>query len=121
MDMNQETLAGGSGNPVIDGDLVRPVGCSGTKHAVQALSGSLRTQPQDDTPHPADASRPMQAHDQEVPEHDLSRITATRDSRDPENNRGTVLRVANALRHPQITHARATSCPVCTCAHHRSL
>jgi len=53
--MNQETLAGGSGNPVIDGDLLHPVGCSGTKHAVQALSGSLRTQPQDDIPHPADA------------------------------------------------------------------
>ena len=103
--MNQETLAGGSGNPVIDGDLVHPVGCSGTKHAVQAPSGSLRTQPQDGIPHPADASRPMQSHDQEAPEHDLSRMKATHDSHDPTYGRDTGPSIAKARQHPQITRA----------------
>ena len=115
--MNQETLAERSGSPVIDGDLVHPVGCSGARHAVQALSGSLTTQPQVDIPQPVDASRPMQSHDQEAPEQDLSRMTATYDSHYLKIDRDTGFRVANARRHPQNTHAHATSCLMYTCAH----
>jgi hypothetical protein len=44
---------------------------------------------------------------------------ATRVSHDPENDHETGIRVAFAPRHPQITHARATSCLMCTCAHRR--
>ena len=119
MDMEHETFVGRSENPVVEGDLVHPVGCSEAEHAARGLCRSSRIQSQETIPHPGDASRPMQYHDQEVPEHDLSRMTATHDSHDPENNRGTVLRVAIAPRHPQITHAHATSCPMCTCAHRR--
>ncbi len=57
----------------------------------------------------------MQSHDQEAPEQDLSRMTATHDRHDPENDHETGIRVAYAPRHPQITHACATQLPMCTC------
>ena len=115
--MEYETLVGLSGDPVVEGDLVRPVGRSGAKQAVQVLSGSLTTQLQGDVPYPADASRPMQSHDQEAREHDLSRMTATHDSHYLKNGHDTSLGFAKARQHPQKTHALATSCPVCTCVH----
>ncbi len=51
------------------------------------------------------------------PRQDLSRMTVTHDSHDPENDHDTGIGVAIAYSHPQITHAPATSCPMCTCAH----
>ena len=52
--MEYETLVGLSGDSVVEGGLVHPVGRSAVNQAVQAFSGSLRTLPQDDSPHPAD-------------------------------------------------------------------
>ena len=115
--MEYETLVGLSGDPVVEGDLGGPVGHSRVEQPVRALSGSARTQAQNHSPHPPHARMSRQSHDRETREQNLSSTIVTRVSHDPENDHETGIRVAFAPRHPQITHARATSCPVCTCAH----
>jgi len=123
--MEYETLTGLSGDPVVEGGLGGPVGHSRTEQPVRALSGPARTQAQKRSPHPPHArmspSVSRQSHDRETREQNLSSTIATRVSHDLENDHETGIRVAFAHRHPQITHALATSCPVCTCAHHRWL
>jgi hypothetical protein len=44
-------------------------------------------------------------------------MTATHDSHDPENDLDTGIGVAFTNRHPQNTHALATSCLMYTCRH----
>jgi len=119
MNMQHKKLIDHSGDPVIGGGLFHSVGCSRATQAVQALSGSLRTQPQDDSPHPSPANRQIQSHYQEAPEHDLSTTTAAHGSQVSKNDRDTGFSVAKARQDPQNTHARATSCGMYTCSHRR--
>jgi hypothetical protein len=116
LDMEYETVVGLSGDPAFVGGFVVVVGRSCSEYDVQFLSESPGTQTQDHSPHPSHTKRPRQMHDQEPPGQDLSRMIATRD---PKNYSDSSLHVANAHRHPQDTHARATSCPLCTCTHRR--
>ena len=117
--MDQESLSGCSGDPVVDGDLVHPVCCSEPykpSGLSQDRSGPshrtiLRTQ--------QTTSRSMQPHDEEALEQELSRMTATYDSHYLKNGSNTGHHIANARRHPQNTHARATSCGMYTCVHRR--
>jgi hypothetical protein len=61
----------------------------------------------------------MQPHDQEAPEHDLNRMTATHDSHYLKIDSNTGLGFVSARRHPQNTHAHATSCGMYTYVHRR--
>ncbi len=110
--MEHSTLVGLSGDSVVDDGPVGPVGDSRAEQSVRALSGSARTQAQEHSPHPTHTKMPRQSHDREPPEHNRSTANAIHDRNDPKNGHDTGRLVANARRHPQITHAPATSCPV---------
>jgi hypothetical protein len=115
--MEHETHVGHSGVSAVEGGLVDPVGRSWSEHNVEPLSGSARTQAQDHSPHSTHAKMPRQTHDQELQEQTLSTAITSHDSHHLKNRYDTGILVASAHRHPQNTHARATSCGMYTCAH----
>jgi len=119
MDMKDETPVGLGGDPALEARRAVPAGRSWREDNVRFLSGSARTQAQEHSPQLAHAKTPRDSHDREPPKQNRSTVTATRDNDDPMDDHDIGLLVAIAHRHPQITHAPATSCPVCTCARRR--
>jgi hypothetical protein len=109
--------AGPGGNVAVDGCFVDPVGRTQPGHNVQSPCRSTRTQAQEHSPHPTRTEMSRQAYDGERPEQVPSVTTPASDGHDPIHDRDIGFRVAIAYSHPDITHARATSCPICTCAH----
>jgi hypothetical protein len=119
MDMEHETLISRSGDTVADDGFVDPVGRSWPRDNVESLSGSTRTQALEYSPHPAPTEMSRQPHDRKALKLNLRTAIAVRDSHDPKDDRDSWLCVATAHRHPEITHAHATSCGMYTCAHRR--
>ena len=115
--MKHEVSAGPGGNVTVDGGLVDPGGHSTAEQSVRALSGSARAQALNHSPHPMHARMSRPAHDPRPPGQNLSTANAIHDRPDPANEQCTPVATAFARRHPQITHAPATSCPMYTCAH----
>jgi hypothetical protein len=115
--MEHPALAGHSADPAVEDGFVGPVARSWPGDNIQSLSGSSRSQVLDHSPHPTHAKMPRQSHIRAAPEQSRNPAAATTDSRDPKNGWCTPVAIAFARRHPQITHAHATSCGVYTCAH----
>jgi len=117
--MEHETLISYSGDSVADDGFVEPVGRSWPEDNVESLPGSTRAQTQEHCPYPIFTEMPRQSHDRKAPELNRSTVIAARDSDNPKDDRDSGLLVATAYRHPQITHAHATSCGMYTCTHRR--
>ncbi len=119
VDMAHSTLIGHGGDPTVEGGSVDAVRRLWPKNGLPCLFGWTRTRDQEHSSQPTHAKMQRPSHERRDPEQIRSSTIAARDINHPKNDRDTGLRVAIAHRHPRITHARATSCPVCTCAHHR--
>jgi len=115
--MNYTTRSDRRGDPAVDGGRVHSAGRLLPGHNVQSPSRSTRTPAHGHSPQPAQTKMSRRAADGESPEQAPSVTTPSHDGHDPIHDRDTGLRVAIAYRPPRITHARATRCPMCTCAH----
>jgi hypothetical protein len=118
-DVIRVTKGGIGGDPVVDGGFVVPVGRSRSGHSVESVPRSTRMRTEAHSQHRTRTRTSRKQFHGERPEHSPSATTATDTSRDPKYERFTPVEVAVARTHPQITHALAPSCPVCTSAHRR--
>ena len=113
MDMEYESVAGLSGDPVFVGGFVVSAGRSCSEYDIQFLSESLGTQAQDHFPHLMPTNRSRQMHDQEPPGQDLSGMIA---AHDPEKGHDTDISVANA-HHTLKSHTHVQQVVPCVHVH----
>jgi len=109
--MEHSALIRHSGGPATEGGISDSAGHLRPKNGLPSFSGSARTQAQDHSPHLTHAKMSRRSsHRREAAEQYLIRMTAAHDSHHAKNDRDTGILIAIPAAHPQITHARATSC-----------